>query len=48
MTIIEQNIIDYLELNPEKSASDLFKELNLEISYATLKRVVNKLVSYFL
>ena len=45
MTIIEQNIIDYLELNPEKSASDLFKELNLEISYATLKRVVNKLVS---
>jgi Fic family protein len=45
MTIIEQNIIDFLKLNPEKSARDLHKDLNLEISYATLKRVVNKLVA---
>ncbi len=45
MTIIEQNIIDFLKFNPEKSARDLHKDLNLEISYATLKRVVNKLVA---
>ncbi|MGA9211426.1 Fic family protein [Kaistella sp.] len=45
MNSTEQQIINFLKVNPGKSAREIFQEINTEISYATLKRVVNKLVS---
>ncbi|HHH49459.1 MAG TPA: Fic family protein [Saprospiraceae bacterium] len=40
---IEQTILDYIEQNPNQSSKMIYDGLGLELSYATLKRRLNKL-----
>lgn len=41
----EQNIIDFILSNGESSSKDVYDGIEISISYATLKRVLKKLVS---
>jgi len=41
----EQNIINFIKTNGESSSKEIFDNLTLNISYATLKRVLTKLIS---
>lgn len=41
----EQKIIDYIEKSGESSSKKIFDEVNISVSYATLKRILSKLIS---
>jgi predicted transcriptional regulator len=43
--IREQQIIDFVKKTGECSSKEVFEGVNLSVSYATLKRLVAKLVS---
>ncbi len=41
----EQKIIDFIEKYGESSSKKIFDEVNISVSYATLKRILSKLIS---
>jgi len=41
----EQKIIDYIKTSGESSSGEIFDGIDLEVSYATLKRVISKLIA---
>ena len=41
----EQHIIDFIKRNEGLSSKEVFERLEISISYATLKRILSKLVS---
>ena len=41
----EQQIVDFIKENSEYSSKELFDKINISVSYATLKRILLKLVS---
>ncbi len=45
MEIREQNILDFVKKTKECSSKEIFDEVNISVSYATLKRILTKLIS---
>lgn len=41
----EIEIISFIKLNPESSSMDIFEKSNIDVSYATVKRILVKLVN---
>ena len=41
----EQKIIDFIEKSGESSSKEIFDRVNISVSYATLKRILTKLIS---
>jgi len=41
----EQKIIDFIEKSGESSSKEIFDRVNISVSYATLKRILSKLIS---
>ncbi len=41
----EQQIIDFIEKSSECSSKEIFDGVNISVSYATLKRIISKLIS---
>lgn len=41
----EQQIIDFIEKSGERSSKEIFDGINISVSYATLKRLLTKLIS---
>lgn len=41
----EQKIIDFIEKSGESSSKEIFDKVDISVSYATLKRILSKLIS---
>ena len=40
----ENNIIDFIKINGPNSSKEIFESIDISVSYATLKRILGKLI----